>query len=217
MEGGVGVPFDATGIIHLFGSSSYGYLALATLLLLAAAGVPLPAPITAALIALGALTIRPDGPSFLALAVVATLAAATGHSLDYWMARSSSPVLERWRRRLERRFRRGAMLARLEEGFVRNSGLVILITRCLLTPLASPVSLLAGAAYIAFPVYLVLELAGTSLYVCGYLTLGRLVGPTLARAPLTLAIFYSVLALLVALPSLLRRLRRLRPVALRQG
>lgn len=209
------MPLDATGLIHLF--DSYGYLALAALLLLAATGVPLPVPITATLIMLGALTARPDGPSFLALAVVATPAAATGHSLNYWLGRSSIPVLERWRQRLERRVHRGALLARLEKGFVRNAGLVILITRCLLTPLASPVSLLAGAAHIAFPIYLVLELAGTSLYVCGYLTLGRLLGPTLARSPLTLAIFYGILALLIALPSLLRRLRRLRPAVLRQG
>jgi membrane protein DedA with SNARE-associated domain len=211
------VPLDATGFIHLFGSYGSGYLGLAALLLLAAAGVPLPVPITATLIVLGALTARPDGPSFLALAVVATPAATAGHCLDYWLGRSSSPVLQRWRKRLERRFRRGALLSRLEEGFVRNAGLVILGTRCLLTPLASPVSLLAGAARIAFPVYLVLELAGTSLYVCGNLTLGWLLGPTLARAPFTLAIFYGLLALLIALPSLLRQLRRLRPAMLRQG
>jgi membrane-associated protein len=209
------MPLDATGLIHLF--DSYGYLALAALLLLAATGVHLPVPITATLIMLGALTARPDGPSFLALAVVAAPAAATGHNLNYWLGRSSSPVLERWRQRLERRVHRGALLARLEKGSVRNAGLVILVTRCLLTPLASPVSLLAGAAHIAFPIYLVLELAGTSLYVCGYLTLGRLLGPTLARAPLTLAIFYGILALLIALPSLLRQLRRLRPAVLRQG
>lgn len=206
------MPLDATGLVHLF--DSYGYLALATLLLLAAAGVPLPLPITTTFIVLGALTARPDGPSFPALALVATLAAATGHSLDYWLGRSNSPVLGRWRRRLERRFRRGAILVRVEEGFVHNAFLVILVTRCLLTPLASPVSLLAGAAYIAFPTYLVLELAGKSLYFCGYLTLGRLVGPTLARAPLTLALFYGILALVIALPSLLLRLR---PRLLRQG
>ena len=58
------------------------------------------------------------------------------------------------------------------------------------------------------------ELAGKSLYFCGYLTLGRLVGPTLARAPLTLALFYGILALVIALPSLLLRLR---PRLLRQG
>jgi membrane-associated protein len=206
------VQLDATGLVHLF--DSYGYLTLAVLLLLAAAGVPLPFPITTTIIVLGALTARPDGPSFPALAFVATLAASTGHNLDYWLGRTSSPVLERWRRRLEHRLRRGAMLMRVEEGFARNAGLVILVTRCLLTPLASPVSLLAGAARVAFPTYLVLELAGKALYVCGYLTLGRLLGPTLARTPLTLALFYGILALVIALPSLLLRLR---PGLLRLG
>jgi hypothetical protein len=59
------MPIDTTGLVHLF--DSYGYLALGTLLLLAAAGVPLPWPIAASFVVLGALTAYPSGPSFLAL------------------------------------------------------------------------------------------------------------------------------------------------------
>lgn len=70
---------------------------------------------------------------------------------------------------------------RVEQGITRNASLLIFITRCLLTPLAGPVSLLAGAARIAVPRYLVWELAGTALYFCGYLALGRLLGPALLR------------------------------------
>lgn len=203
---------DVTGLVQLF--NSFGYLALAALLLLAAAGVPLPLPIAATFVVLGALTAHPSGPSFPVLALVATLAATAGHSLDYWLGRSGSPLLERWRRRFERRLPRDITLARVEERFLQNTSLVMLLSRCLLTALASPVSLLAGAARIAFPIYLMLELAGTALYFFGYLTLGRLLGPAVAHEPLTLGIFYGVIALVITLPSLLLWLR---PGLLRLG
>ena len=66
----MGIELDTTGLIHLF--EGYGYLALGALLLLAAAGAPLPWPIAASFVVFGALTAHPSGPSFLALALVAT-------------------------------------------------------------------------------------------------------------------------------------------------
>ncbi len=216
------MPLDMTGLVHLITSSGYPALAvLAALLLVAAVGVPLPIPITSTLIVLGALTARPDGPNFLALTLVATLAASAGHGGDYWLGRAGSPRVDRWRRRLERRPRLGATLVRVERGLAQHASLVILVTRCLLTPLGSPVSLLAGAARIAFPLYLALELAGTALYCGGYLTLGRLLGVALAGTPLTLvlfALFFGIITLAMAVPSLpsllppLLRLLRLRPL-----
>ena len=197
----MGIELDTSGLIHLF--EGYGYLALGALLLLAAAGAPLPWPIAASFVVFGALTAHPSGPSFLALALVATVAATTGHSLLYWLGRSGSPRLQRWRQRLERRLRRGATAMRVEQGITRNASLLIFITRCLLTPLAGPVSLLAGAARIAVPRYLVWELAGTALYFCGYLALGRLLGPALLRDTHSLALFYGIIAVVIALPSLL--------------
>lgn len=196
---------DTTGLVHLF--EGYGYLALAALLLLAAAGAPLPWPIAASFVVFGALTTHPSGPSFLALALVATMAAATGHSLLYWLGRSGSAWLPRWRLRLERRFHRKAAVLRVEQGIARNASMLIFITRCLLTPLAGPVSLLAGAARIAVPRYLVWEFAGTALYFCGYLALGRLLGPMLLRDARSLALFYGIVAVVLALPSLLLWLR----------
>jgi membrane-associated protein len=201
----MGMEFDTTGLVHLF--EGYGYLALGALLLLAAAGAPLPWPIAASFVVLGALTTHPSGPSFAVLALVATLAATAGHSLLYWLGRSSSLRLQRCRQRLERRLHRGTIVLHMEQWIARNASLLIFVTRCLLTPLAGPVSLLAGAARIAATRYLVWELAGTALYFCGYLALGRLLGPTLPRDPLTLALFYGVVALVIALPSLALWLR----------
>jgi membrane-associated protein len=212
----MGINLDTTGLVHLF--EGYGYLALGALLLLAAAGAPLPWPIAASFVLFGALTAHPSGPSFPTLALVATMAATTGHSLLYWLGRSSSPRLQRWRQRLERRLHRKVTALRVEQGVARNAGLLIFITRCLLTPLAGPVSLLAGAARIAVPRYLVWELAGTALYVCGYLALGRLLGPSLLGGARSLALFYGIVAVVIALPSLALWLRpgvlhRARPIA----
>jgi membrane-associated protein len=196
---------DTTELVRLF--EGYGYLALGALLLLAAAGAPLPWPIAASFVVFGALTAHPSGPSFPALALVATMAATTGHGLLYWLGRSSSPRLQRWRLRLERRLQRRAAVLRVEQGIARNAGLLIFITRFLLTPLAGPVSLLAGAASVAVPRYLVWELAGTALYFCGYLALGRLLGPALLRDAHSLALFYGIITVVIALPSLLLWLR----------
>jgi membrane protein DedA with SNARE-associated domain len=212
--GKMGIEVDTTGLVQFF--EGYGYLALGALLLLAA-GAPLPWPIAASFVVFGALTAHPSGPSLPVLALVATIAATAGHSLLYWLGRSSSPRLQRWRQRLERRFNGRATALRVEQGIARNAGLLIVITRCLLTPLAGPVSLLAGITRIALPRYLVWELAGTALYFCAYLALGRLLGPALLHDTGSLALFYGIVVVVIALPSLALWLRsgmlhRARPV-----
>jgi membrane protein DedA with SNARE-associated domain len=173
---------------------------------LAAAGVPLPFPVAAAFVALGALTDAPHGPSFLALAAVAIPAAAVGHSLDYWLGRAGSPLLRRWFVRIERHLQ-GSALIQGERGLARNGSLVILLTRFLLTPIASPVSALAGAARVPYPRYLTLELVGQAIYFCGYLALGRALGPAVAQSGLTIALFFGILALVILMPAALLRLR----------
>jgi membrane-associated protein len=206
------VQLDGAGLVQLI--ASYGYPALAVLVSLAAVGVPLPFPVAATFVALGALSARPDGPRFLVLALVATLAASAGHSADYWLGRAGSPLLGRGLQRLQSRSPAGTALTRVERGLLRRAGPLILLTRCVITPLASPVSLLAGAARVPFSTYLALEVVGEAIYCCGYLTLGRLLGPELARTPVTLALFLLLVALVILLPPLLLRLR---PGLLRLG
>src|SRR5215831_17817992 len=115
----MGIELDTTGLVQLF--EGYGYLVLGALLLLAAAGAPLPWPIAASFVMLGALTALPSGPSFPALALVATIAATTGHSLLYWLGHSSSPRLQRWRLRLQRRLQHRAVVLRVEQPIARNA------------------------------------------------------------------------------------------------
>lgn len=195
---------DATTFAQWF--AAYGYPALALLVTLAAAGVPLPFPVAAAFVALGALTAAPHGPSFVALVAVALLAATLGHSVDYWLGRAGSPLLRRGLARLEHRTG-WASLAQTDQTFARNGSLSILLTRFLLTPIASPVSALAGATRFPYARYLALEVVGQLIYFCGYLGLGRVLGPAMVRNGLTTVLFFGVIALVVLVPTLLLRLR----------
>lgn len=195
---------DATSLTQWI--ATYGYPALALLVALAAAGVPLPFPVAAAFVALGALSAAPNGPNFIALAGVALVAAAFGHSLDYWLGRAGSPLLRRGMAQLEKRVG-WASLARTEQGFARNGGMLILVSRFLLTPFASPVSALAGVAHYPFARYLALEVLGQTIYFFGYLGLGRVLGPAMTRNGLTIVLFFGIIALVVLVPMLVLRLR----------
>jgi membrane protein DedA with SNARE-associated domain len=188
---------DAAAILSLL--STYGYPALGVLVAVVAAGVPIPFPMTTTFVALGALTTTPHGPNFLALALVATLAAAVGHSADYGLGRSGSPLARRWRGRLERRIG-GQTLGNLERRLARSSTLVILLTRFPLTPLASPASLVAGLMRVAYRRFLVLELIGKATYFTTCLTLGRLLGPAMTHHFLLFALCSLLVTLLLLTP-----------------
>lgn len=192
-------------------AASYGYPALALIMLAAAAGVPLPVPVAALLVAAGALSTQSHGPSWMILALCGVLAASAGHSLDYWLGRAGSPLVTRWMRRLERHIG-GRAIHRTRAGGWAVGPLLVFLTRWTLTALASPVAALAGAVRMPYRVFLVAEVAGETIYVCGLLALGRLLGPALPRdgffAP---ALWIGVVVVLVVaatalLPRLWRRL-----------
>ncbi len=195
---------DAAAVLSLL--STYGYLALGILVCLAALGVPIPFPITTTFVALGALTTTAHGPSFIALAVVATLAAAAGHSADYALGRSGSPLVRRWRARLERRLG-GEALSGAERRLADGSSLVILLTRFPLTVLASPVSLIAGLTRVAYRRFIALELVGTTTYFTTCLMLGRLLGPAMTHNVVLFALGSLLVTLLLLTPMVLLRLR----------
>lgn len=197
---------DPAGLLAFL--STYGYPAIALLVALAAAGVPAPFPVAAVFVALGALTADPRGPAFVPLAAVATVAAAVGHSADYWLGRAGGPLLHRGMARLERMLG-GDLLTRLERGMAHGTSgtLLIFLTRCALTPVATPISLLAGAARVPYRRYLWLELAGEAVYFTGYMALGRALGPTVARNLPTTLLFSAFLLALVLAPTLVLRLR----------
>src|SRR5258706_3843299 len=120
----------------------YCYASLVLVVLMAAVGVPI--PIGALFVGLGALSAQPHGPSFLALALLGTAAAVSGHVLDYGLGRVGRPVLYAWLLRPFLKFS-GIGIKDATTGMGHSSGMTIFLTRFTLTPLASPLSILAGA------------------------------------------------------------------------
>jgi membrane protein DedA with SNARE-associated domain len=191
--------------------SSYGYPALGVIVALAAAGVPIPAPVTMMFITLGALSATAHGPNLLVLLVIGTLAATLGHSVDYGLGYSSSRLMRRVRAWLERRM--GAHnIDRIERQLAHSTAQVILLTRFPLTPLASPVSLLAGASRVVYRRFLLLELLGDTAYFTTCLLLGRFLGSALSRhlTPVVLGSLLVILLLLAPM-ALMRSWTRSRP------
>jgi membrane-associated protein len=196
---------DMATILSLL--STYGYPALGVLVALMAAGVPIPFPMTTTFVALGALTTTARGPNFLTLAIVATLAAAAGHSVDYGLGRSGSPFAQRWRGRLEHRIG-SQTLGTVDRWLANSSTVVILLTRFPLTPFATPVSLVAGLTRVAYRRFLGLELIGKAAYFTTCLTLGRFLGPVMTHHFALFALCSLLVTLLLLSPMMLLHWRR---------
>jgi membrane-associated protein len=175
--------------------ATYGYAGFAGLVFIAALGVPL--PLIVLLLAVGAWSAVASGPNYPALMVLATVAAVAGDSADYAIGRMGSALLRNRLLWLQRRLRSAAPAGALEILW-RRQGIAIFVTRCALTVLAVPVSLLAGASRMRFLRFLAWETAGKGLFVVVWLTLGHLfAGSLMTLGPLpTLAATLPVMALL---------------------
>jgi membrane protein DedA with SNARE-associated domain len=192
--------------------STHGYPYLGAVLLLAAAGVPLPTEIL--LVALGALSARDGGPSLFVLVAFGTAATVAGDALDYWLGRIlGATAVVRWLKRRVPVRERGASIeggAPLPREWIRQlversgSGTMIFLSRWVLTPLQTPVSLLAGASGRPFRTFLIWDLCGEACYVLSYLLLGRAGGALVTSAPLLLALGVAA-ALVSCVPLLLAR------------
>lgn len=190
-------------LLHFLGT--YGPFGLLAAVFLAAVGIGAPIPVTALLLTLGTLSASPDGPSYTALALASIAGIAAGHTVDYWVGRLGSRAIGRWTGKLSAR----AAGSDWMRGVMRMRGGQLLLTflsRFLLTPIASLVSLLAGATRMRFERYLVLEVAGTAIYVLGNLTLGRVLGPRLLAHGGTVPAFWIGVGVLTLLPVALVRL-----------
>lgn len=185
--------------------ATYGYPGLYAVLAVATLGIGIPVPVTALVLTLGALSGAPDGPALLPLAAAGILGATTGHSGDYWFGRLGHTRVDRWLARV----RRNATVAALLHGSERMRGgraLLLFLTRFLLTPIASPVSVLSGATGMRYRPYLVIELAGSAVYIVGNLTLGRIFGQGLLTNGAALPAFWLAVASVTLLPLTLMRL-----------
>jgi membrane protein DedA with SNARE-associated domain len=178
----------------------YCYASLVLVVLMAAVGVPI--PIGALFVGLGALSVQPHGPNFLALALLGTAAAVSGHVLDYGLGRVGRPVLYAWLLRPFLKFS-GIGIKDATTGMGRSSGMTIFLTRFALTPLASPLSILAGVVRAPLVGFLVWDALGDAVAVVGNLTLGRRLDSGFTTHGPHAEAFWGVLAFAGAAPTLL--------------
>src|SRR5690349_10939145 len=111
--------------------TAYCYTTMVIAVLVAAAGAPV--PIGALFIGLGVLSVQPHGPNFLALALLGTAAAVSGDVLDYGLGHVGRPVLYTWLLRPFLKFS-GIGIDDATKGLGRSSGMMIFLTRFMLTP-----------------------------------------------------------------------------------
>ena len=145
---------------------NYGAPILGAIVFVSALGVPLPA--TLIVIAAGAFSregLLPWHTTGLIALVFVVLGDCIGYALGYYLR---GPVLnrvgksERW--------------ARAESFFQRWGGMSVLLTRFLITGIASPVNLIAGMGNISFRTFLFYDVVGEAIWVFGYGGLGYLFG-----------------------------------------
>jgi membrane-associated protein len=193
----------------------YTYPVAALSVLVGALGVPLPTAVV--VLAAGSLsttdsTDGTDSPDIMLLFGVILAASVIGDLVSYSLGRwAGHIVLGRWGARI------GMTPARFqaaEQRFERWGGLLVLVTRFLLTGLAAPTNLVAGASTYPVARFLAYVVLGEAIWTGQFLALGWLFGANwvslldyLDDAMLVL----TALAVGVALVVILVRLLRAKP------
>lgn len=174
--------------------TTYGYLGLFAAAFVAAVGIGAPIPVTALLLTLGALSASHGGPSFASLSAAGLAGTTGGHLVDYCFGWLGNRLAQRWVGRAQQRYGAHGMLDRV----LRLRGgraLLVFVSRFLLSPIASPVSVLAGVTRMGFAAYTGLEVGGGAIYVLGNLALGRLFGARLLAQGGALPTFWIIVAI----------------------
>ncbi len=145
---------------------TYGATALGLVLLLAAVGLPLPS--TLCVLAGGAFVQQGvlDPYSTFVLALVGVV---IGDMLSYGIG---------WvlHRPIQRRYGQSAAWLRAEAYFARRAAIAVFLTRCVLTPIALPINLVAGGSGYSVGRFALYDAAGELAWLAGYGTLGYVFG-----------------------------------------
>jgi membrane protein DedA with SNARE-associated domain len=145
---------------------TYGAVALAAVFLLAALGLPLPS--TLCVVAGGAF-IQQGALDLSTTIMLGLVGVVLGDTLSYGMGRLlRSPI--------ERRYGQSAAWLRAEVCFARRAAIAIFLTRCVLTPIALPINLVAGSSVYPLGRFVVYVAAGELTWLLGYGALGYLFG-----------------------------------------
>ncbi len=193
----------------------YTYPVAALTVLVGALGVPLPSAVI--VLAAGSLTTADttdladgtDSPDLMLLFGVILAAAVIGDVVSYGLGRwAGHLVLGRWGARVGMT---PARLTSVEQRFERWGGLLVLVTRFLLTGLAVPTNLVAGAGTYPLARFLAYAVAGEAIWTGQFLALGWLFGPSwvslldyLDDAMMVLTTLAVAIVLVVILVRLLR-------------
>ena len=139
---------------------------LGVVFLVGAVGVPLPS--TLCVVAGGAFIQQGvlDFGSTIALGLFGVL---LGDILSYGMGRLL-------RGPIERRYSQSVLWQRAEQYFARRGGIAIFLTRCVLTPIAVPINLIAGSSDFQFSRFVAYDAAGELIWLLGYGALGYFFG-----------------------------------------
>ena len=145
----------------------YSYPVVGVTVLVAALGVPLPSTV----VVLAGAGIAADGdPNPIVLAAIIFVAAVSGDLLSFGMARWGGRIaLDRLGPRVGLTSER---IAPLERRFERWGGLLVVATRCVLTGLALPTNLIAGAGGYPAHRFLGCALLGEGVWTIGLMSLG---------------------------------------------
>jgi len=141
---------------------THGEIALLVVLFLGAMGVPVPA--TPAIIAMGALA-RAGDVAIWSSVLAAMVGTSLGDGASYAIGRRGFPgIIERLRRRKAWR--------KAEAKFCENAATSLFFSRWLVTPLAFPMTLIAGGERYPFPRFLLWSALGHVVWVMAYGALG---------------------------------------------
>ena len=146
----------------LTGMLAYGAPALSAALLLGALGLPLPSAMF--LLAAGAF-VRQGVLDWSLTVPLALLATVAGDSGGYCLGRCGGPLVLK-------RVENSAVWGRARATFDRRGGVAILLTRFLLTPLATPINLIAGSSRYSFARFVFFDVLGELAWIALYGTLG---------------------------------------------
>lgn len=140
----------------------HGIPALVLVVLGAALALPLPASVL--LITAGVLSAETGG-SILPLLAAGVAAAILGDHSAYFVGRFASPFVER---------KLGPRRLRPARAVMHRHGTAgVFLSRCVVPPLGPTVSYAAGITHLPLPKFVLADVAGATLWVTGYVTLGR--------------------------------------------
>ena len=146
--------------------SAYGPAVVGLVIFVNAAGIPMPAFFV--VIATGAF-VRQGVMAWYVALPVALVSVLLGDSLNYALGRFA----QGW---VQRRWGDNQAWQNAQQTFDERGGVAVFLSRWLLTPLAIPTNLIAGSSGYPFPRFFLYELAGESVWLLGYGSLGYLFG-----------------------------------------